>query len=179
MQYTEKTPKVWSGICITAYLIGVSYMGADTIPDEFGLWLGLCALFLLVLLPFLAVPVSKFIYNRIQIDTHTLRVGRERISLADIDPTSVKEASQAGPSTTAGQRAASINTINVNSQGQNSSGPTNHRIAGGGWGVPMGMESVVIRTRNGESLRFATRNRAAFLNALLQAVSRSSAAVPE
>lgn len=171
MQYEEKTPKTWSAICITAYLAGIGYMALDTIPDEIGLWLGLCALFLLVLLPCLAVPVSKFIYNRIQIGTQTLRVGRECIALADIDPNSIREASQAALPTAAHRYTESINGINASGQGQYGNGPRNPRLVGGGWGVPMGMDSVVIHTRNGEQLRFATRDRVAFLAALLQAVT--------
>ena len=104
MHYTEKTPKTWSGICIAVYLVGIGYMGIDTIPDEIGIWLGLSALFLLLLLPCLAVPISKFIYHRIRIDSQTLRVGREHIPLADIDPASVQAAS--AETHTAAQRYA-------------------------------------------------------------------------
>ncbi|GGU11567.1 hypothetical protein GCM10010244_42470 [Streptomyces coeruleorubidus] len=61
-------------------------MAMDTIPDEFGLWLGPCVLFLLLLFPSLATPISKFVCRRIQMDAPTLRVGRERIPLANIAP---------------------------------------------------------------------------------------------
>jgi len=148
MQYTEKTPKAWSATCIAIYLAGIGYMGIDTIPDEFGLWLGLSALFLLVLLPCLAVPFSKFIFNRVQIDSQTLRVGRERFALTDIDPASVRAATHTGGPTTPQDNA---------------------RLVGGGWAVPMGMASAVITTRQGEHLTIATRDRAAFLTALVQA----------
>ncbi|MET9253179.1 DUF3093 family protein [Streptomyces sp. NPDC003717] len=157
MQYREKTPKTWSGLCIAVYVAGIAYMGVGTIPDEFGLWLGLSALFLLLLLPCLAVPLSKVIYNRIRIEAGTLRVGRERIPLAAVDPVSVQTAAQSAVPTVPQQYAASL---------------TDHahaRLVGGGWGVPMGMDSVVIRTRQGEQLRIATRDRAAFLTALTQA----------
>ncbi|MGW3494265.1 hypothetical protein [Streptomyces sp. NPDC001020] len=159
MLYAEKSPKTWSAICISVYLVGMGYMGIDTIPDEFGLWLGMCALFLLLLLPCLVVPFSKFIYNRIQIDTQTLRVGRERIALAEIEPASV----QAAASQTGSPAGAPT-----------SFGQSNARLVGGGWAVPMGMASVVIRTRQGEHLRIATRDRTAFLAALTQAATNSS-----
>ncbi|WP_254405067.1 hypothetical protein [Streptomyces sp. AC627_RSS907] len=51
MRYVENSPKTWSAICIAVYVAGMAYMGLDTIPDEFGLWLGMCALSLLLLLP--------------------------------------------------------------------------------------------------------------------------------
>jgi hypothetical protein len=156
MRYVEKSPKTWSLICVSVYLVGMGYMGIDTIPDEIGLWLGLCALFLLLLLPCLAVPISKFIYNRIEMDAQTLRVGRERIPLASIDPASVQAALMADASPAAIPVAP---------------GSENARLVGGSRGVPMGMDSVVVRARQGEQLCIATRDRAAFLSALLQATT--------
>ncbi len=168
MYYTEKIPKTWSSICIAIYLIGVGYLGIDTIPDEIGLWLGLCALFLLLLLPCLAVPISKFIYNRIQIDAQKLRVGREHIPLSEIDPASVQTASDRTPG--AAQRyVTSLATIDAPLPGLHSADQGTPRLVGGGWGVPMGMDSVVIRTLQGGQLCIATRNRTAFLAALRQA----------
>ncbi|MDQ0930247.1 hypothetical protein [Streptomyces turgidiscabies] len=171
MQYTEKSPKAWSAVCIAIYLVGIGYMGIDTIPDEFGLWLGLSALFLLVLLPCLVVPFSKVVYNRVRIDSQILRVGRERIALADIDPASVLAAAQAEPPAVAQQYAASLNTVDAPLPGLRAADQNNARLVGGGWGVPMGMDSVVIRTSQGEHLRIATRNRGAFVAALAQATA--------
>ncbi|MET7292386.1 hypothetical protein ABZS79_09610 [Streptomyces griseoloalbus] len=169
MPYVEKTPKTWSAICIAIYLAGMAHMGVDAIPDEIGLWLGLCALFLLVLLPCLAVPFSKFVYHRIRMDAETLRVGRECIPLTAIDPVSVQTASQLAPPTTPKQYAASLNAVDVPLPGLRACDFGNPRIVGGGWSVPMGMDSVVIRTRQGEQLRIATRDRAALLTALARA----------
>ncbi|MDT0614237.1 DUF3093 family protein [Streptomyces lancefieldiae] len=171
MRYVEKTPKTWSAICITVYVASMAYMGVDTLPDEFGLWFGMCALFLLLLLPCLAVPFSKFIYHRIQVDEGTLRVGRERIPLTAIDPVSVQEASQVALPTATQQYAASLNAIDAPLPGLRAGDQGNPRLAGGGWGVPMGMDSVVVRTHQGEQLRIATRDRVAFLTALAEGLS--------
>lgn len=170
MHYTEKTPKTWSGICIAVYLVGIGYMGIDTIPDEIGIWLGLSALFLLLLLPCLAVPISKFIYHRIRIDSQTLRVGREHIPLADIDPASVQAAS-AETHTAAQRYAGSLATVDAPVPGLRAADQGAPRLVGGGWGAPMGMDTVVICTRQGEQLAIATRDRTAFLAALLQATT--------
>ncbi|MDT9701702.1 hypothetical protein [Streptomyces sp. P17] len=159
-------PKTWSGTCIAIYLVGIGYMGIDTIPDEFGLWFGLSALFLLLLLPCLAIPISKFIYHRIQIDARTLRVGRERIPLADIDPASVQAASNDAPAV-AQRYARSLATVDAPVPGLRAVDHGAPRLVGGGWGVPMGMDTVVIRTRQGERFSIATRDRTAFLAALL------------
>ncbi|ARX85586.1 DUF3093 family protein [Streptomyces alboflavus] len=148
MTYTEKSSKAWSAVCIGVYLAGIGYMGVETLPDDFGVWLGVSGLFLLLLLPCLAVPISKRIYHRIEIDATTLRVGRERLPLTDIDPASVRAAAQ-GQLPTAPQHTAA-----------------NPRLVGGAWGVPMGMDTVIIATRRGEFLTVATRDRAAFLQAL-------------
>ena len=169
MRYVEKVPKTWSTICIAIYLAGMGYLGIGTIPDEFGLWLGMCALFLLILLPCLAVPISKFFYNRIQIDEQTLRVGRERIALADIDPASVQAELQTGPPTSFQQYAESLNTIDAPLPGLRAADRGSPRLVGGGWSVPMGMQSVVVRNRRGERLSIATRDRAALLTALSRA----------
>jgi len=166
MHYVEKVPKTWSAICISVYLIGMVYMGIDTLPDQFGLWLGMWALFLLLLLPCLLVPISKFIYHRIQIDNETLRVGRERIALASIDSASVLAAGQEATLTAAERYARSLNTVDAPVPGLRAKDQGNPRLVGGGWAVPMGMDSVVIATRNRESLVIATRDSAAFLHAL-------------
>ncbi|MGW3498348.1 hypothetical protein [Streptomyces sp. NPDC001020] len=99
---------------------------------------------------------GRFIYNRVQIDAQTLRVGRERFALVYIDPFSVQEA--------AAQTGIPAGALNGN-------GHSNARLVGGGWAVPMGMGSVVIRTRQGAGLCIATRDRTAFLAALAQATS--------
>ncbi|ANB07872.1 hypothetical protein SAM40697_3914 [Streptomyces ambofaciens] len=173
MRYVEKTPKTWSAICIAVYVAGVAYMGVDTIPDDFGLWLGMCALFLLLLLPCLAVPLSKFVYHRIRIDETTLRVGRERIPLTAVDPASVHAAAQATPPTLPAQYAASLNAVDAPVPGLRAADHGDPRLVGGGWSVPMGMDSVVLRTHQGEPLRIATRDRTAFLTALTHAVTPS------
>ncbi|WP_461083493.1 hypothetical protein [Streptomyces deserti] len=142
-------------------------MAVGTLPDEFGLWLGLSAMFLvLVYLPFNAVPLSKYFFNRVQIDSQTLRVGRERIALADIDPTSVHAASQQAVPGVAQRYAASAGAIDAPLPGLRATDLGNPRLVGGGWSVPMGMDSVVIATRRGEALTIATRDRTAFLSAL-------------
>ncbi|MFE5397356.1 DUF3093 family protein [Streptomyces sp. NPDC056568] len=171
MRYTEKTPKTWSAICIAAYAAGVAYMGVGTIPDEFGLWLGMCALFLLLLLPCLAVPFSKFAYHRIQVDETTLRVGRERIPLTALDPASVQASAQVTHPTLPQQYAASLNALDAPVPGLRATDHGDPRLVGGGWSVPMGMDSVVLRTHGGEPLRIATRDRTAFLTALTHAVT--------
>ncbi|WP_405944082.1 hypothetical protein [Streptomyces sp. NBC_00932] len=164
--YLEKSPKTWSAICIALYLVGIAYLGADTIPDEIGLWLGLSALFLVVLLPCLAVPISKAVYQRIRIDGETVRVGRERIPLAEVDPASVQAALQGAVPTPMERYATSTAAIDAPAPGLRAAERSGPRLVGGGWAVPMGMDSVTISTRQGELLLIATRNRTAFLTAL-------------
>ncbi|MEU3841745.1 hypothetical protein AB0E88_17150 [Streptomyces sp. NPDC028635] len=161
MLYEEKIPKTWLAITTVLYLAGVAAMGAGSLPDDFGLWLGLSAMFLvLIWVPFNAVPLSKYFFNRIQVDAQTLRVGRERIALADLDPAGVYAASQQAVPTAPQRYATSLNT----------NAPVQARLVGGGWSVPMGMDSVVLTTRRGEALTIATRDRTAFLTALGSAV---------
>ncbi|MFF9817092.1 hypothetical protein [Streptomyces sp. NPDC014006] len=161
MLYEEKIPKTWLAITTVLYLVGVAAMGAGSLPDDFGLWLGLSAMFLvLIWVPFNAVPLSKYFFNRIRIGAQTLRVGRERIALADLDPAGVYAASQQTVPTAPQRYATSLNT----------NAPVQARLVGGGWSVPMGMDSVVLTTRRGEVLTIATRDRTAFLTALGGAV---------
>ncbi|WP_328319012.1 hypothetical protein [Streptomyces sp. NBC_00388] len=169
--YLEKAPKVWSAVCIALYVAGIAYLGVGTLPDEFGLWLGLSALFLLLLLPCLAVPVSKVIYQRIRIDGGILRVGRERIPLTDVDPASVQAALQGALPTPAERYATSMAAIDAPVPGLRAAESPGPRLVGGGWAVPMGMDSVVISTRQGEALTIATRDRSAFLSALATAAA--------
>lgn len=161
MLYEEKIPKTWLAITTVLYLVGIAAMGAGSLPDDFGLWLGLSAMFLvLVWVPFNAVPLSKYFFHRIRVDAQTLRVGRERIPLAELDPAGVHAASQQAVPTAAQRYATSLST----------DAPVAARLVGGGWSVPMGMDSVVITTRRGEALTIATRDRTAFLTALGRAL---------
>ncbi|MFF4837891.1 hypothetical protein [Streptomyces sp. NPDC001315] len=146
MRYEEKIPKTWMTVTTVLYVAGIAWMGVGSLPDDLGLWLGLSAMFLvLIWVPFNAVPLSKYLYNRIQIDGRTLRVGRERIPLAELDPTTV---------------------LAPLAPHAPFPGHGNPRLVGGGWSVPMGMDSVVITTRRGEALTVPTRDRSAFLTAL-------------
>ncbi|MEU7731054.1 hypothetical protein AB0B78_38515 [Streptomyces sp. NPDC040724] len=169
--YVEKLPKTWSVICVGLYLAGVIAMGVDSIPQDTGAWLAVSAIFLLLLLPCLGVPISKRIYNRIRIDPSkgTLRVGREQFALATIDPGSVHAALQQAAPGMAARYATSAGSIDAPIPGLRASDFGAPRLVGGGWGVPMGMDSVVIATRQGEQLSIATHDRTAFLTALAQA----------
>lgn len=170
--YIEKQPKTWSYICIGLYLAGITAMGVKSIPQDTGTWLLLSALFLLlVLVPFLGVPISKFVYHRIRIDPAlgTLRVGREVIALADLDPASVQAARAEAPLTAAERYAASLSAVDAPVRGLRAKDRGRPRLVGGAWGVPAGMDTVTLTNRRGESLLIATRNRPAFLAALAPA----------
>ncbi|MGW8328140.1 hypothetical protein ACWGLE_09595 [Streptomyces sp. NPDC055897] len=171
--YVEKLPKTWSAICVCVYLAGVAYMGFDSVPEDTGPWLIVSAVFLLILLPCLAVPISKAVYHRISIDPGPgiLRVGRERIPLTTLDPSSVQEALQLQSPSPAQRYAASLGNIDAPVPGFRAADRGAPRLVGGGWSVPMGMDSVVIRTRQGEPLSIATHDRVSFLTALARVTS--------
>ncbi|WP_031128972.1 DUF3093 family protein [Streptomyces aureocirculatus] len=174
MYYEERPKRTWSVICVVLYLAGMAYLGVGTLPDDLGVWLGLGALFLLPLGVCLAVPFSKLVHHRIDLDARTLRVGRERLPLDSLDPGSVRAALGEAVPGAAQRYATSLNTIDAPLPGFRAADQGNPRLVGGAWGVPMGMDSVVIGTRRGERLTIATRDRAAFLTAL----SRATAAAP-
>ncbi|GAA4927087.1 hypothetical protein ACFPM3_08940 [Streptomyces coeruleoprunus] len=171
--YRERLPKTWSVICVCVYLAMVVKLGIGSIPEDTGLWLIVSACFLLVLIPCLAVPLSKAVYHRIVVDPAqgVLRVGRERIALAEIDPASVHGSLQDATPGTAQRYAASAGAIDAPVPGLRAADRGAPRLVGGGWGVPMGMDSVVVTTRSGEALSIATHDRTAFLNALAAAVA--------
>ncbi|MBC3985356.1 hypothetical protein H8N01_22950 [Streptomyces sp. AC536] len=161
--YRERPSKVWSLICVSLYVAGVAWMGVDSLPEDLGPWLAVSALFLLLLLAFTSVPVSKYFYNRIDLDHTTLRVGRERLALTDLDPASVTAAlhrAQQPP----GHPFAGADTAHW-------AGQRPPRLVGGGWAVPMGMDSVTIATRRGEGLNIPARDPEAFLTALASALA--------
>lgn len=170
--YVEKLPKTWSVLCIGVYLVGVAYLGFESVPEDTGPWLIVSAVFLLILLPCLAVPVSKAIYHRLSIDPGTgiLRVGRERIPLASVDPASVEAALQSELLSPAQRYAASLGNVDAPVPGFRAADRGAPRLVGGGWGVPMGMDSVEIRTHQGEPLSIATHDRVSFLTALARAI---------
>ncbi|MBT2451330.1 hypothetical protein J7F03_30525 [Streptomyces sp. ISL-43] len=170
--HIEKQPKTWSYICIGLYVAGIAYMGVETIPEDTGIWLILSSAFLVLgLLPFLGVPISKFIYHRIRINPElgTLRVGRELIPLADLDPASVQAARAEVPLTAAERYAASLSAVDAPVPGLRAKDQGRARLVGGAWGVPAGMDTVTLANRRGEPLLIATRDRNAFLTALATA----------
>lgn len=170
-QYKELPPKTWATICVSAYLVGVVATGAATLPDDIGACLALSLIYLVVLVPFLGVPISKLIYHRIQLTPDTLRVGRERIPVMELDAASIRAAQGAGAPPLAERVARSLSTNDVPVPGLRASDHGAPRLVGGAWGVPMGMDSVVIATRQGQQLAIVTRNRTGLLAALVEATS--------
>ncbi|WP_228973051.1 hypothetical protein [Streptomyces sp. DH12] len=166
--YRERLPKTWTVISVGIYLALVVNLGIDTLPDDLGLWLIVSAAFLLVLLPCLAVPLSKAIYHRVAVDgdAGVLRVGRERLALADIDPASVHAALREPTPGATARYAASAQAVDAPVPGLRAADRGAPRLVGGGWGVPLGMDIVVLTTRGGEELSIATHDRAALLAAL-------------
>jgi DUF3093 family protein len=140
--YEERLPKAWSVTCLTAFAAGVVWTGTQTLPDGIGAFLALTCAYLFVLVPLLGVPISKRRYHRIQLTTEVLRVGRERLPVADLDPASI-----GAPYEPAGSEP---------------------RLVGGAYGPPLGWSSVVVRTRRGEPLVICTRDPDALLAALAQ-----------
>lgn len=169
--YQERAGKTWTRICVSLYLAGVAVMGVAALPEDFWPWLAVSALFSLLLLPLLAVPISKNRYHSIDLTPETLRVGRERIPVADLDPWSVRAALDRE---VAGQRGVMQNLASSMNSGFTIKGknidPTLPRLVGGAWAVPMGMASVQIATRHGEQLLIASRHPTDFLQALAQVV---------
>ncbi|WP_263166661.1 hypothetical protein [Streptomyces sp. SCSIO ZS0520] len=176
MLYEEKLPRTYTRVCLALYVALVVWMGVTSLPEDFAIWLGLSVLFgAVVLLPLLGVPLSKRIYHRIRIDGHTLRVGRERLPLVWLDPDSVGAALHEAAPGTAQRYAHSAQQIDIPVSGLRARDRGNARLVGGGWSVPMGMDSVVVATRQGEGLTIATHDRTAFLTALHGALSGAQA----
>ncbi|MCP9960112.1 hypothetical protein [Streptomyces sudanensis] len=170
--YRERLPKTWTAFCVGVYLALVVKLGIDAVPEDTGLWLTVSASFLLVLLPCVAVPISKAVYHRVAVDPDrgVLRVGRERFALADIDPASVHAALREPAPGTAARYAASAQAVDVPVPGLRAADRGAPRLAGGGWGVPLGMDAVVVGLRDGGALSVATHDRDAFLTALAAAL---------
>jgi hypothetical protein len=175
--YEERTPKTWAITCVTIYLVGVAWMGLTSLPEDLGPWLAVSGLFLLVLLPCLAVPISKHVYHRIQLTPETLRVGRERLAVAALDPGSIRAAYEEGGRAAARRIAESLATNEVPRARRRSGTADRPRLVGGAWGAPMGMAVATVATRDGEHLCIATRDRDGLLRALL-AVTRQSPVPP-
>ncbi|WP_344259443.1 DUF3093 family protein [Streptomyces sodiiphilus] len=161
--YRERGPKGWSATWVTVYLAGVGWMAVTSLPEDFWPWLAVSGLFLLVLVSLLAIPISSWVFHRIDLTPQTLRVGRERIPVSSVDPDSVLDA----------LNAASVGTAPAGTAGggtrRKPPAPADPRLVGGSWSVASGWSEVVIATREGEGLCIATRNPAAFLTALLEA----------
>ncbi|MFB7371849.1 DUF3093 family protein [Streptomyces sp. NPDC056222] len=171
--YVEKLPKTWTVFCVAVYLVMVVRLGVDALPEDTGVWLLVSAAYLLVLVPCIAVPISKAIYHRVRVDPAggLLRVGRERIPLADVDAGSVHAAMRLVRPRAGRRYAASAGAVQSPLAGLQAADRSAPRLVGGGWAVPMGMDSVVVTTRRGERLMIATHDGAALLTAVARALA--------
>jgi len=165
--YEERAPKAWASTCVAIYLVGVTWMGVTSLPEDLGPWLAVSGMFLLLLLPCLIVPISKHVYHRIQLTPETLRVGRERLAVSRLDPPSIHAAYQRSRAVTRGRIAAALAIDDVAQVRRTPGTAESPRLVGGGWRAPMGTAVAVIVTRDGEYLGIAARNRDGFLRALL------------
>ncbi|MFD9030199.1 DUF3093 family protein [Streptomyces sp. NPDC059567] len=171
--YVEKLPKTWTVFCVAVYLAMVVRLAVDALPEDTGVWLLVSAAYLLVLVPCIAVPISKAIYHRVRVDPGSglLRVGRERIPLAEVDPASVHAALRLVKPRPARRYAATAGAVQSPLSGLQAADHGAPRLVGGGWAVPMGMDSVVVSTCRGERLAIATHDGAALLTALARALA--------
>ncbi|WP_461296488.1 hypothetical protein [Streptomyces harbinensis] len=167
--YQERGSKIWSLTCVSVYVVGVVWMAVDALPENLVAWLAVSAMFSLVLLAFVAVPVSKYIYHRIDLTPDTLRVGRERIAVADLDPQSIQDALRLARGGSLVQPHRSALTAPEPTAKGYLVDTSRARLVGGAWGVPMGMRPTVIANRNGEQLLIASRDPQALLTALAAA----------
>ncbi|MGP3967057.1 hypothetical protein [Streptomyces sp. 6N223] len=176
--YRERGPKTWSVVCVSLYVAAVAATGVAALPENPGAWLAVSGLYVFALVPLLIVPISKYVYHRIDLAPDTLRVGRERIPVADIDPRSVRtqlrRATENGGASVLRNVATSMNS-GFTFRGRNVADKRLPRLVGGAWAVPMGMGSVAIANRRGQQLLIATRHPEEFLRALAEATEATEA----
>ncbi|MFD4987523.1 hypothetical protein [Streptomyces sp. NPDC058374] len=167
--YAENPPRTWTRVCLAGYAVWVAYQGFQLLPGDLTVWLVVCGMSLLLLVCLLAVPLSKYLYHRIRLEGGELRVGRERIAVASLSPSSLAQAErEPGP---AEFRAylASLSPEEARELRRRSNGMTRPRLVGGAWGIPMGMEELAVDTLEGASLLIATHDRRGLLEALVRA----------
>lgn len=103
---------------------------------------------------------SMDFYGRVTLTRSTLRVGRERLPVADLDPVGARAVDRNHPSLSARVRASAgdLHLPRMRVEGV--------RYLGGSYGTPYGMDSVTLPLRDGSGVRFYTRDRGALLTAL-------------
>jgi hypothetical protein len=173
--YRERGPKTWSVVCVSLYVAAVAATGVAALPESPGAWLALSGLYLFAVVPLLLVPVSKYVYHRIDLAPGTLRVGRERIPVAEIDPRAVRtQLRRAADADDGGASLLRNVATSMNSgftfRGRNVADKRAPRLVGGAYAVPTGMGSVAVTNRRGQQLLIATRRPEAFLRALAEAM---------
>lgn len=106
-------------------------------------------------------------YAAITLTRSTLRVGRDRLPVADLDPDGVRAVPREQPSAarrladSAGQIQVPGTRIDLVSR------PGRElRHLGGSWGTPLGMDSVLLPLRDGSAVLVDVRDRAGLLAAI-------------
>lgn len=127
--------RLWLGVPWTAWAALMLWMIVNEWTEHGELSLDAYAILGPLFLLIFSIPgltsYSKRRYHSITLTEETLRVGRETVRTADIDP---------GPHAEEGAEPARV------------------RLMGGAYDVPLGMDSVVIKTRQGDYLQIATRH---------------------
>lgn len=170
--YRERPPVVWSVLCGSAYVALVGWMGwtAD-FPQDLGIWIALSLVFLAFLVGALLLPASRFLHFQIRLTPETLRVGRERIPVQELNPESVARARQeAGLGDLEVAARYGVPIARVPADEPAASGQAGPRLLGGGRGTPVGRRTVYLSTRGGEDFFVATRRPEVFLRALASVV---------
>lgn len=132
---------VWIVIALTA--VGTAVDSVLRSPAD-ALSVVLCGI-LVLLSGVLPVVLSKRHYNRLELTEDTLRIGKERIAIADLDPASLDEQA-------AGRRYTGT------FRGWFGDPASDVRVAGGSSATIMGVRYVVVKVR-GQPARIAVATR--------------------
>jgi len=108
---------------------------------------------------------SMEFYGRLTLTRSTLRVGRDRMPLSELDPVGARAVDREQPAMGARLRTSAGDVHVPRSARARPHGAT-FRYLGGSYGTPWGMDAVSLPTRDGGAVRFYVRNRGAFLAAL-------------
>src|SRR5690606_19604621 len=98
---------------------------------------------------------SMDFYGKVTVTRSELRVGRDRMPLAELDPAGGRAVDEDEP--TLGRRVrSSAGDVHVPTSRPDPSGAT-YRYLGGSYGTPIGMDAISLPTRDGGAVRFYVR----------------------
>ena len=156
----------WAALLAAAVVPTLVYDDFDSTGDFLAQALGYGVVWGLVVWIVLITLWSMEFYGKVTLTRSDLRVGRDRVPLAELDPAGVRAVAANRPPSLGRRVRSSMGDVHVPTSRPVGPDGATFRYLGGSFGTPVGTDAISLPTRDGGAVRFSVRDRGALLAAL-------------